>query len=96
VAEAAVPLVKVDDDKIRLQLRRGQDGESYLLVSNRDLRKARSFQISLPAAYREAYDLGVPGWFPVSIEAQDGQSTFQGFLSPGDWTLLLLKPESSS
>lgn len=88
--------VLVSDSNIRVQLRHGTNGETYLLVSNRDVQTAREFGITVPGSFNKVFDLGLPGWFPVATTSREGNTTFSTRLAPGDWTLLSLTSNSSS
>jgi len=87
--EAAPQSLRVKGGEIRHQLRITPEGRRYLLLSNRDVRKAQPYEVTLPGGVERVVDVGVPGGFPLPVRNRnEGPGRVIGSLQPGDWTLL--------
>lgn len=95
--ERAAPRgITLEGDSLRYHLREGNGGRRYLLLSNRDSRKAQAYTVMLPGRIEAVTDVAIPDGYPLTLSTDESVTRFHGALQPGDWTLLDLGPSSHS
>ncbi len=93
VGEALPQLVRVSDANVMVQLREGETGERFLLLSQRHEKERLEVTVSYQGVLREALDVMVPAGYPVAMRRKGPSMVFDIALDGGDYTVIYLKSD---
>jgi hypothetical protein len=76
---------------LKILVRENGVDDKYLCLCNKNVENAVETTVTVKGKYSQAFDIIVPDWSPVPLEANSNETIVKVRLDPGDFTLILLK-----
>jgi hypothetical protein len=92
LANAIPRLAAADSESVKLTTRVAEDGTVFVFPVNPSLTDTVQATIRMRGNYISAQDCVIPNGFPLALSQEEGASSFEVQLAPGDWSVIRLTP----
>ncbi len=94
LAESIPRLAVANSESIKLTTRVADDGTVFVFPVNTSLTNTVSATLRVRGHFASAQDCVIPNGFPLALSQEEGESTFEVQLAPGDWSVIRLTPKA--